>query len=84
MLKKSVSGKNLLGSINVLPECDVGVCLDISTLSLDCTRPLDTGSAVVLAKSLFDGGFKETSIKYVQSLRTVSFTNNEVLLQISD
>jgi tetratricopeptide (TPR) repeat protein len=92
ILEKCALRKKLLGSeINVhpelVPECDVQVCFDkeeISFISLDCIRPVDSGSAVVLAKSLFDGGFKATSIKYVQSLRAVTRTNHVVLLQISD
>ena len=88
VLIKCAPGKKFLGSvINALPECNVEVCLDwavISILSSDCIRPVNAGSAVVLAKSLFDGGFKATSIKFVQSLRTDSLTNHEILLQISD
>jgi tetratricopeptide (TPR) repeat protein len=89
ILKNNSVGETLLGwIINILPECNVEVCLDgradTIVIRLECILPVDAGSAVVLAKSLFDGGFKATSIKYVQNLVTNSFTNNEALLQISD
>ncbi len=87
-IKNCDVGKALFGSvINVLPECNVEVRLDgrndTLIIAIDCIRPVDDGSAVSLAKCIFDSGFQAASFKFVQGLCADSLTDLEIPLQIS-
>ncbi len=76
MLKSyDVNNTTLLGSvINSLPDSNVEVRLDgmedALIVGLECIRPVDARSAVVLAESFFESGFKASSINFVQNLCT--------------
>jgi hypothetical protein len=69
---------------NKLPDIDSR--RDTLIIAIDCIRPVDAGSAVSLAKSIFDSGFQAASIKFVQGLCADSLTvltDLEIPLQIS-
>uniref|UniRef100_A0A7S0M2G7 Tetratricopeptide repeat protein n=1 Tax=Cryptomonas curvata TaxID=233186 RepID=A0A7S0M2G7_9CRYP len=78
----------LLGSvINILPDSNVEVRLDgredTLIVGLECIRPVDAGSAVELAKSFFESGFKAASIKIVQILCADYLSTQDLLLHVS-
>ena len=88
MLKTYDSVTDLLGSVmNILLDSNVEVRLDgredTLIVGLECIRPVDAGSAVVLAKSFFESGFKAVSIRFVQSLCADYSSSQDILLRVS-
>ena len=75
-------------AIKILPGSNLEVRLDgmedTVIISMECIRPADAESAVALAKSFFEGGFKAASIEYVQNLCTDRTLNQETILHISE